>query len=138
MNKKVVLTFSNSQNDIPVLCVAEEGVRLCTTSATIYIDRFVTGDDAVRAWELIVGEKAMEKNETHLLLTFDNSQNDIPVLCVAEKVTQLFEPHTTIRVKRFITGDDAVKTWELIAGKKADSAEDRDYEGGQINDRGMY
>lgn len=70
---------------------------------------------------ILIAESEGSTMSKKVILTFDKSQNDIPVLCVAEEYTSLFPQNSTIRIDRFITGDDATRTWELLTGKKRSS-----------------
>lgn len=54
-----------------------------------------------------------------LTLTFDKSQNDIPVLVVSKKSTSFLSSEVNITVERVITGDEALLVWNLITGEKA-------------------
>lgn len=64
-------------------------------------------------------------NVRRVLLSFDKSQNDIPVLCICRETTTMFSTNTDVEVERFITGDDAVLVWELITGKKVSDDNDK-------------
>lgn len=65
----------------------------------------------------------MTKTKT-LTLTFEKSQNDIPVIVVSTKNTFLFSTEPTIKIERVITGDEALRVWSLITGEKLEEETD--------------
>ena len=52
----------------------------------------------------------------NIFISFDKSQEDVPVLTVFKKYDQLFGPSST-SVLKCITGDEAVKIYKKLTGK---------------------
>lgn len=52
-----------------------------------------------------------------LTLTFEKSQNDIPIIVVSKKNNPLFSVEPSIRIERVITGEEAIFVWNLITGE---------------------
>lgn len=50
-------------------------------------------------------------------LTFEESQNNIPVVVVSRKNNPLFSVEPSIRIERVITGEEALRVWSLITGE---------------------
>lgn len=55
--------------------------------------------------------------EDNIFISFDKSQDDIPVLTVFKKYDQLLGS-STISVLNCITGDDAVDIYKKLTGKR--------------------
>ena len=55
--------------------------------------------------------------EDNIFISFDKSQDDIPVLTVFKKCDQLLGP-STILVLNCITGDDAVDIYKRLTRKR--------------------
>lgn len=53
-----------------------------------------------------------------LIITFDNSQEDIPTLIVAEEGWNILNP--SINITNVITGNKAIEIWEQLKGKKVE------------------
>ncbi|WP_270361693.1 hypothetical protein [Eubacterium ramulus] len=53
----------------------------------------------------------------NIFISFDKSQDDIPVLTVFKKYEPLLGP-STISVLNCITGDDAVDIYKKLTGKR--------------------
>ncbi len=59
MTNKLILTFEDSQEDIPVLIVGHEAYSGALFGSTIVTDKVITGDEAVGIWkDLTVKKKA--------------------------------------------------------------------------------
>lgn len=58
----------------------------------------------------------------NIFISFDKSQDDIPVLTVFKKYEPLLGP-STISVLNCITGDDAVDIYKKLKGKRVNDDE---------------
>lgn len=62
MTNKIILTFEDSQEDIPVLIVEHEAYGGALFGPTIVTDKVITGDKAVSIWnDLTVKKKAADE-----------------------------------------------------------------------------
>jgi len=58
---KIIVTFDNSQEDIPTLVVAEEGWSYLNPS--IVVKNVITGDKAIEIWSELKGLNRRKEDE---------------------------------------------------------------------------
>lgn len=59
-------------------------------------------------------------NTSRLLISYDKSQQDIPVLIVARECMTIFGSNPDVSIKKVITGKDASYVWDLLNNKDGD------------------
>ena len=63
MNNKLIVSFDKSANDEPVLIVATESVGFLYGSSSFNVRNVITGDDAVKMYNLLMNMKEEPDNE---------------------------------------------------------------------------
>ena len=64
MNNKLIVTYDKSASDEPVLIVATETVGFLYGSSSLNVRNVITGDDAVKAYNLLMNIKEDPDNDT--------------------------------------------------------------------------
>lgn len=57
-----------------------------------------------------------------LIVIFEKSQEDIPVLCIARESMFYIPGSPSIKVENMITGDKAIRLWNELKGEVNDEA----------------
>lgn len=55
MNDRLIVTFDNSQEDIPVLVVGHENISIFGSGPSFTVDNMITGNKAVEIWNNLKG-----------------------------------------------------------------------------------
>ena len=63
MNNKLIVSYERSANDVPVLIVATETLGFVYGSSSMNVRNVITGDDAVKAYNLLMNIKEEPDND---------------------------------------------------------------------------